>query len=207
MMRSRAPDIIPSGKVIGGRLLDEAATIVDDKLSKILNGQALGAVADGWKSLTKDSVNGVCVNVEYKSYTIELTDATSMDKSGPGMCCQFCDIIDRIEAKYDCKVIYFVTDADGGSKKGRELLGKQRIYLNASSISLNTFIQAANELSSFILCMLSLHHFMPRTKQTRPPRPRRHQSSSSIASTLSTFLELVTRILTGSQTLCISAAQ
>ncbi|KAJ6624566.1 ribonuclease H-like domain-containing protein [Mycena sp. CBHHK59/15] len=108
MMRSRAPDIIPSGKVIGGRLLDEAATIVDDKLSKILNGQALGAVY---------------------SYTIELTDATSMDKSGPGMCRQFCDIIDRIEAKYDCKVIYFVTDADGGSKKGRELLGKQRIYL------------------------------------------------------------------------------
>ncbi|KAJ7888984.1 hypothetical protein B0H13DRAFT_1888199 [Mycena leptocephala] len=52
-----------------------------------------------------------------------------MDKSGPGMCQQFCDIIDRIEAKYDCKVIYFVTDADGGSKKGRELLGKQRIYL------------------------------------------------------------------------------
>ncbi|KAJ7877330.1 ribonuclease H-like domain-containing protein [Mycena leptocephala] len=86
-------------------------------------------LTDGWKSLTKDSVSGVCVNVEYKSYTIELADVTSMDKSGPGMCKQFCDIIDRLEAKYGCKVIYFVTDADGGSKKGRVLLGKQRLYL------------------------------------------------------------------------------
>ncbi|KAJ7882909.1 ribonuclease H-like domain-containing protein [Mycena leptocephala] len=129
MMRSRAPEIIPSRKVIAGRLLDEVASTVEQKLFNILKGQALGAVTDGWKSLTKDSVSGVCVNVEYKSYTIELVDVTSIDKSGPGMCKQFCDIIDRLEAKYGCKVIYFVTDADGGSKKGRVLLGKQRLYL------------------------------------------------------------------------------
>jgi hypothetical protein len=52
-----------------------------------------------------------------------------MDKSGPGMCREFADIIDRLERKYGCIVIYFVTDADGGSKKGRVLLGKERPYL------------------------------------------------------------------------------
>ncbi|KAJ7175140.1 ribonuclease H-like domain-containing protein [Mycena crocata] len=129
MMRSFAPDIIPSGKVVGGRLLDEAATTVDEKLSKLLAGQQLGLSADGWKSLTKDAVNGVCANVDYKSYTIELCDVTSMDKSGPGMCQQFIEIIDRIQTKYGCTVIYFITDADGGSKKGRVLLGKECAYL------------------------------------------------------------------------------
>ncbi|KAJ6608959.1 hypothetical protein B0H10DRAFT_1955000 [Mycena sp. CBHHK59/15] len=42
MMRSLAPDIIPWGKVVGGRLLNEAATTVDKKLSKVLAGQELG---------------------------------------------------------------------------------------------------------------------------------------------------------------------
>ena len=43
MLRSRAPDLIPSAKVIGGRLLNEAAATVEDKLSKILKGQVFGA--------------------------------------------------------------------------------------------------------------------------------------------------------------------
>ncbi|KAJ7724310.1 ribonuclease H-like domain-containing protein [Mycena maculata] len=136
MVRSRAPEIIPSGKVIGGRLLNEAASTVEEKLSKVLTGQMIGLSADGWKALTKASVNGVCANVDYKasdiqidSYTIELVDVTSMDKSGPGMCRQFAEIIDRIETKYGCIIIYFITDADGGSKKGRVLLGKERRYL------------------------------------------------------------------------------
>ncbi|KAJ7760892.1 ribonuclease H-like domain-containing protein [Mycena maculata] len=125
MMRSRAPGIIPSGKVIGGRLLNEAASTVEEKLSKVLTGQMIGLSADGWKALTKASVNRVCAN----SYTIELVDVTSMDKSGPGMCRQFAEIIDRIETKYGCIIIYFITNADGGSKKGRVLLGKEHRYL------------------------------------------------------------------------------
>ncbi|KAJ6583641.1 ribonuclease H-like domain-containing protein [Mycena sp. CBHHK59/15] len=38
-------------------------------------------------------------------------------------------MIDRIELKHGCIVIYFTTDADGGSKKGRLLLGKIRPWL------------------------------------------------------------------------------
>ncbi|KAJ7223699.1 ribonuclease H-like domain-containing protein [Mycena rebaudengoi] len=128
MARSLAPDILPSGKVVGGRLLNKAAATVDEKLSKLLEGQVEFS-ADGWKSLTKDAINGVCANIDYKSYTLELADVTSMDKSGPGMCQQYMEIIDRIETKYNCVIIYFITDADGGSKKGRVLLGKKRTYL------------------------------------------------------------------------------
>ncbi|KAJ7257399.1 ribonuclease H-like domain-containing protein [Mycena rebaudengoi] len=129
MMRSCAPDILPSGKVVGERLLNEAASIVEEKLVRILKNQVFGLSADGWKSLTKDAVNAVCANIDYKSYTLELLDITTEDKGGPGMCKMFGDIIDRTEVKYNCIIVYFITDADGGSKKGRILLGKERAYL------------------------------------------------------------------------------
>ena len=39
------------------------------------------------------------------------------------------NIIDRVQKKYGCIVIYFTTDCDGESKKGREILGKRHTYL------------------------------------------------------------------------------
>jgi hypothetical protein len=38
------------------------------------------------------------------------------------MATQFEAMIDQIEIKYGCIVIYFTTDADGGSNKGRKIL-------------------------------------------------------------------------------------
>ncbi|KAJ6619207.1 hypothetical protein B0H10DRAFT_2217065 [Mycena sp. CBHHK59/15] len=38
-------------------------------------------------------------------------------------------MIDRVEVKHDCVIIYFTTDADGSSKKGRILLGRKRLWL------------------------------------------------------------------------------
>jgi hypothetical protein len=52
-----------------------------------------------------------------------------MDKDGPAQCRLFEEIIDRVEEKYGCTVIYFTTDADGGSNKGRKLLIKSQPYL------------------------------------------------------------------------------
>jgi hypothetical protein len=46
---------------------------------------------------------------------------------------QFAGIIDRVEERYNCVVVYFTTDADGGSKKGRQLLEKQRPWILAPS--------------------------------------------------------------------------
>jgi hypothetical protein len=78
-------------------------------------------------------VNGVCGNIDSKAYPIKLIDATALPKDGPGLCKQFGEIIDEIEETYKCIVIYFITDADGGSLKGRKLLEKQRPYLFALS--------------------------------------------------------------------------
>ena len=66
MVRSTAPSVLPSGKVISGRLLDNAGAMVETKIDKIIRSETVGLVADGWKSITKNAVNGICVNVNYK---------------------------------------------------------------------------------------------------------------------------------------------
>ncbi|KAJ7300362.1 hypothetical protein DFH08DRAFT_828525 [Mycena albidolilacea] len=97
---SQGPQILPSAKVIGGRLLNEGSESVEAKLATVLKGKNIGVLyGDGWKALNKDSVNGVCANVDYKSYTIELVEGNGARQSGPGMCQTFIEIIDRIETK------------------------------------------------------------------------------------------------------------
>ncbi|KAJ7258428.1 ribonuclease H-like domain-containing protein, partial [Mycena haematopus] len=106
MFRSAAPAIMPSRKVVGGRLLNEAAGKIEERVHSLLRGREIGLV-----------------------YTLELDDATAQSKDGPALCKLFGEMIDRVEGKYDCFVIYFGTDADGGSKKGRVNLGKERPWL------------------------------------------------------------------------------
>jgi hypothetical protein len=49
------------------------------------------------------------------------------------MAAQFEAIIDCTEKTYSCVLIYFTTDSDGGSKKGRVILEKKRPWLLAPS--------------------------------------------------------------------------
>ena len=64
-----------------------------------------------------------------QSYTLELMEVTAHSKDGVAMADQFEKIIDCVETEYGCKVIYFTTDADGGSKKGRKVLMQRRPWL------------------------------------------------------------------------------
>ncbi|KAJ3734617.1 ribonuclease H-like domain-containing protein [Lentinula guzmanii] len=109
MLRKEAPKVIPSAKVVGGRLLDDAIESVEKKTKKILKGQKLG--------------------LAFQTYTIDIIEATALNKDGEAQAAQFEEMIDRVEEEYDCTVIYFVTDADGGSKKGRVILGKRRPWM------------------------------------------------------------------------------
>ncbi|KAJ7122587.1 ribonuclease H-like domain-containing protein [Mycena crocata] len=124
LFRTAGPEIMPSRKVIGGRLLDEAVEKVDVRVRHALQGRQIGLLSDGWRSRKKADVNALCANSEYK-----LVDMTGMGKDGPALCKTFMDMIDRVQRKYKCYVVFFTTDADGGSKKGRILLGKERPWL------------------------------------------------------------------------------
>ena len=57
---------------------------------------------------------------------MELHNVTADNKDGLTLAKHFGDIIDRVEKTYGCTVTCFLTDANGGSKKGCELLVKER---------------------------------------------------------------------------------
>ncbi|THU75517.1 hypothetical protein K435DRAFT_880669 [Dendrothele bispora CBS 962.96] len=123
------PEIMPTAKVLGGRLLDDGVARIERKLDVVLKGQDLGMSTDQWKNIRKDSIAAVCVNIDYKSYTIELLEVTAMNKDGTAQCSKFEKMIDNLATRHTCRVLFFVTDSDGGSKKGRIELGKKRPYL------------------------------------------------------------------------------
>ncbi|KAJ6610634.1 ribonuclease H-like domain-containing protein [Mycena sp. CBHHK59/15] len=120
---------MPTGKVVGGTLLNEAAACVKVKITDALKGKFAGLSTDGWKCKRKNAVNAICANVDFKSYLIELIDVTKLNKDGASLCEQFVGMIDRVELLHGCIIIYFTTDADGGSNKGRKLLAKLRPWL------------------------------------------------------------------------------
>ncbi|KAF8186109.1 ribonuclease H-like domain-containing protein, partial [Mycena galopus ATCC 62051] len=126
MLRSTAPGVMPTGKVVGGRLLDEAAADVEVKIERVMKNKKLGLSYVDHSFFRSSFCRLLTLEL---SYLLELIDATALGKDGPSLCEQFGLIIDRVEEKHNCIVIYFTTDADGGSKKGRILLGKKRPWL------------------------------------------------------------------------------
>ena len=66
MMRTAAPAILPMGKSISRRLLNDASEKVEIKLKKLLQGKMIGIVDDGWKRAKKEKLDGVCANIDYK---------------------------------------------------------------------------------------------------------------------------------------------
>ncbi|KAJ7922735.1 hypothetical protein B0H13DRAFT_2408019 [Mycena leptocephala] len=131
LLRSAGPEILPSRKVVAGRLLDDAAEKVEVQVKRALQGKEAGLVSDGWKAQKNIDVNALCANVDYKVYTLELVDMTALSKDGPALCKQFADMIARVEAEYKCYIIFFMTDADGGSKRGGHFWGRNgRGYLS-----------------------------------------------------------------------------
>ncbi|KAJ6471331.1 ribonuclease H-like domain-containing protein [Mycena sanguinolenta] len=129
MLRKTAPGVIPTAKVVGGRLFDAEAAEVEEKIKKVMKGKVLGLSTDGWKGYNRESISSLCANVDFKAYLLELINVTAQNKDSPSQCDPFAEMIDRVEFKYGCFVIYFTTDADGCSTKGRILLGKKRPWL------------------------------------------------------------------------------
>ncbi|KAJ6605628.1 hypothetical protein B0H10DRAFT_1820812 [Mycena sp. CBHHK59/15] len=120
MFRSTATDVMPSDKVVSGRLLDEETAKVDKQVVKALNGKYVTVSSDGWKD--KYSVTGVDASVDGKSYLIDVIHTRGKKKDGESMCESFCQQIDKAERDYGCIVVCYVSDNDGGSQNGRKRL-------------------------------------------------------------------------------------
>ncbi|KAJ6579385.1 hypothetical protein B0H10DRAFT_1962921 [Mycena sp. CBHHK59/15] len=113
MLRTMAPGIILTAKVVGGRLLNAEAAEVEEKIKKVMKGKVSGLSMDGWKGNNRESINSLCANVDFKAYLLELINITAKNKDGPSQCDHFAEMIDCVEL----------------NKKGRILLGKKRPWL------------------------------------------------------------------------------
>jgi hypothetical protein len=112
--------------------------------------------SNGWRSQKKSSINGVCANLEYKVYPVELFEASSQSKDGLAMCYFYAEMIDLIKSRSGCTVLYYITDANGGSLKGRKLLHKKRPWMFVPSCM-------AHQVCWFILlvivCVIDYNQF------------------------------------------------
>ncbi|KAJ8453944.1 hypothetical protein ONZ45_g19501 [Pleurotus djamor] len=129
MFRSAAADVIPSRDVLGGRLLNDEAKLVEETLKKELVDQYVVLASDGWKDIAKNAITGVNVSVRLKSYLVKLKISTGDPKDGEAMSQAFGEIIDDVEKEYKCLVVCFCTDNDGGSQAGRKQLIKARPWI------------------------------------------------------------------------------
>ncbi|KAH9992994.1 hypothetical protein BJV74DRAFT_877825 [Russula compacta] len=73
-----------------GHLLDEQSSKVD---------------SDGWKDNSKNSINGINVSVDFKSYLIDLIKTNGDKKDGPSMCKAFLDMIDKAKKDYELIIL------------------------------------------------------------------------------------------------------
>ncbi|KAF5336779.1 hypothetical protein D9758_017707 [Tetrapyrgos nigripes] len=129
MFRSAAGDVIPSSKVLRGRILNEEFERVENELKEELKDQKVTVTSDGVKDISKNSITGISVSAKLKPHLIDLLDTTADKKDGQSMCESFEKMVDSVEKDYGCRVVALGTDNDGGSRAGRELLGSKRPWL------------------------------------------------------------------------------
>ena len=87
----------------------------------------------------------------------------------------FKKIVDCAEEKYECRVNYFTTDCDGGSKKGHQILGKWHTWLLAPEcwahqvnspwlrfcrLTTKSFSNSSNSLSEIISKTIRWHKIL-----------------------------------------------
>ncbi|KAF8194386.1 ribonuclease H-like domain-containing protein [Mycena galopus ATCC 62051] len=125
MFRSQALDVMPSRRQLSGPLLKRASARVDAEITDIVKGEDVLLCTDGWRSVTKDNVGGVHLN----SLLIDVLRTNSWRKDGELLAVKFGNMIDKAETSLGCNVVAFLTDNDGGSKKGRNLLAAARPWL------------------------------------------------------------------------------
>ncbi|KAF5347675.1 hypothetical protein D9758_014844 [Tetrapyrgos nigripes] len=121
MFRAQAGDVLPSAKMLGGRLLDEEHERVEKEVKKAVKGKDVVLTCDGVKDISKNTLTG--------PHLIDLYNSTPDKKDKDSMCESFEKMIDAAEKVYGCAVVGLGTDNDGGSRAGRELLGKRRPWV------------------------------------------------------------------------------
>ncbi|KAJ6453219.1 hypothetical protein C8R47DRAFT_1329389 [Mycena vitilis] len=125
MFRGRALDVIPTRGALGGPLLTRASQRVDAEIADLI----MSSSTDGVRTVAKDNVAGVMLSHKFKSLLIDTLRTNNGKKDGASLAIRFGEMINKAERVLGCNVAGFLTDNDGGSKKGRNDLGVLRPWV------------------------------------------------------------------------------
>ncbi|KAJ7808340.1 ribonuclease H-like domain-containing protein [Mycena olivaceomarginata] len=129
MFRGRALDVIPTRAALGGPLLTRASERVDAEIADVVKGENVLMSTDGVRTVAKDNVAGVMLSHKFKSLLIDTLRTNNWKKDGASLAIRFGEMIDKAERVLGCNVAGFLTDNDGGSKRGRNDLGVLRPWI------------------------------------------------------------------------------
>ncbi|KAF5354536.1 hypothetical protein D9758_011245 [Tetrapyrgos nigripes] len=127
MFQALADDVIPSAKQLSTSLLDAEYELVKEEVKQDVKDKDV--VCDGVKDISKNSLTGVNISVDFQPHLIDLYNSTPDKKDGLSMCESFEKMIDSAESVYGCRIVALGTDNDGGSRAGRNLIGERRPWL------------------------------------------------------------------------------
>ncbi|KAF7375831.1 DUF659 domain-containing protein [Mycena sanguinolenta] len=129
MFRSRALDVIPTRARLGGPLLKQASERADAEVADLVRGEYVLLSTDGVRTVSKDNVAGVHLSHKFKLLLIDILRTNHWPKDGESLAIRFGEMIDKAEQVLGCIVVAFLTDNDGGSKRGRNNVGDIRPWL------------------------------------------------------------------------------
>ncbi|KIJ61394.1 hypothetical protein HYDPIDRAFT_169663 [Hydnomerulius pinastri MD-312] len=121
--------LMPGRQELSGRVLNEEADKVVAEMKVKVEGRYGTGQCDGWKNVSKTSIIGTMVNVEYTPHILHVDNVTDKPKTAV----ELLKLVER-EIRYAVEVLKVVivawcTDASGESAKMRRLLVRKMPHL------------------------------------------------------------------------------
>ncbi|KAI0041872.1 hypothetical protein FA95DRAFT_1576106 [Auriscalpium vulgare] len=120
---------VPGREALSGRVLDEQAKKVEDRMKLDVQGRYGTGQCDGWKNVTRASLIGSMVNVEYTPHLLNLYEVTSEKKTAVNLLVMVEKEIDYCINILGILLVAFCTDSGGDAASMRRLLFAKRPWI------------------------------------------------------------------------------
>lgn len=111
---------LPSRKELAGSLLDSVHSQVEELVHESLKGKEGTLVIDGWSNIHNEPITAACVQVDGKSYIVDVEHTGATKKTAEFLSKKCSDIIQNVEKKYNCEIKSIVTDNAKNMEKMRQ---------------------------------------------------------------------------------------
>ena len=98
------------GKEWASSLIDSVHTEIEESVKENLKGREGTLIIDRWGNIHNEPITTSCVQVNGKSYIVDVEDMDANKKTAEFLSKKYSDIIQTVEKKYNCQIKSIVTD-------------------------------------------------------------------------------------------------